>query len=77
MWAHVLHCALENGADLYVKDRQKTRHYRARSVEERKRRQECKWCLRKIALYSDVLHSFDWKSAQFTSVVLFPIIIGQ
>ena len=33
-----LHCALENGADLCVNERQKIRHYRARSIEERKRR---------------------------------------
>ena len=33
-----LHCALENGADLYVNERQKIRHYRARSAEERRRR---------------------------------------
>ena len=32
-----LHCALENGADLYVNERQKKRHYRARSTEERRR----------------------------------------
>ena len=31
-----LHCALENGTDLYVNERQKIRHYRARSTEERK-----------------------------------------
>ena len=31
-----LHCSLENGADLYVNERQKIRHYRARSTEERK-----------------------------------------
>ena len=30
-----LHCALENGADLYVNERQ---HYRASSTEERRRR---------------------------------------
>ena len=30
-----LHCALENGADLYVIERQKIQHYRARSTEER------------------------------------------
>ena len=33
-----LHCALENGADLYVNKRQVLRHYRARSTEERRRR---------------------------------------
>ena len=32
-----LHCALENGADLYVKERQKIRHDRTRSTEERRR----------------------------------------
>ena len=32
-----LHCALENGADLYVKVRQKIR-YRARSTEEIRRK---------------------------------------
>ena len=33
-----LHCTLENGADLYVNERQKIRHYHARSTEERRRR---------------------------------------
>ena len=33
-----LHCALQKGADLYVNERQKIRHYRARSTEERRRR---------------------------------------
>ena len=37
-----LHCALENGADLYINERQKIRHYRARSAEERKRRRRKK-----------------------------------
>ena len=32
-----LHCTLENGADLYVNERQTIRHYRARSTEERRR----------------------------------------
>ena len=32
-----LHCALENGADLHVNERQKIGHYRARSTEERRR----------------------------------------
>ena len=31
-----LHCALENGADLYVNEYQKIRHYHARSTEERR-----------------------------------------
>ena len=66
-----LYCALENGADLYVNERQKIRHYRARSTEERRRKKKnaksriffIARCLRKLALYSDVIHSFDWKSA--------------
>ena len=63
-----LHCALENGADLYVNERQTIGHYRARSTEERRRKKNA-WvfyfaqCVRKLALYSDVIHSFDWKSA--------------
>ena len=31
-----LHCALENGTDLYINERQKIRHYRAMSTEERR-----------------------------------------
>ena len=73
-----LHCTLENGTDLYVNECQKKRHYRARSAEERKRRrrkkkkkkEECQIaifyfvrCVRKLHYYSDVIHSFDWKSA--------------
>ena len=69
-----LHCVLENGADLYVNERQNIRHYRDRSTEERRRRRRRKKnaksrfsyftrCVWKIALYSDVIPSFDWKSA--------------
>ena len=67
-----LHCTLENGADLYVNERQKIRHYRARSTEEKrkKKEEECQIvifnfarCVRKLALCSDVIHLFDWKSA--------------
>ena len=35
-----LHCVLENGADLYVNERQKIRDYRARSTEERRRKKK-------------------------------------
>ena len=51
-------------------------HYRARSTEERRRIRRRKkkknaksqffyfaWCVRKLLYYSDVIHSFDWKSA--------------
>ena len=48
-----LHCTLENGADLYVNERQKIRHYRARSAEEKRR----------MPNRNFFLHSFDWKSA--------------
>ena len=67
-----LHCALENEADLYVNERQKMRHYCARSAEERRkiRRKNARLrffyfvrCVRKLALYSDVIHLFDCKSA--------------
>ena len=37
-----LHCALENVADLYVNERQKIRHYRARSTEERRKKKNAK-----------------------------------
>ena len=64
-----LHCALENGADLYVNERQKIREYRDRSTEERRRRRRMPnhdfyfaRCIRILALYNDVIHSFDWES---------------
>ena len=63
-----LHCPLENGANLYVNERQKIQNYRTRSAEERRRRRIKKnaksrffylaWCLRKIVVYSDVKHYF-------------------
>ena len=69
-----LHCTLENGADLYVNECQKIRHYRTRFTEERIRIKRNKrrlpnrdfflnfvWCVHKIALYGDVIYSFDWK----------------
>ena len=37
-----LHCALENGSDLYVNERQKIRHYRARSTEEGRKKKNAK-----------------------------------
>ena len=35
-----LHCALENGADLYVNEHQKIQHYHARSTEERRKKKK-------------------------------------
>ena len=67
-----LHCALENELDLYVNERQKIRHYHIRSTEERREERRRRMpiaifyfarCVRKLALYSDVIHLFDWKSA--------------
>ena len=66
-WTHtqtVLLCAPR------VNERQKMRHYRARSAEERRRRKNAKSrffyfarCVHKLALYNDDIHSFDCKSA--------------
>ena len=65
-----LHCALENGADLYVNEHQKMRHYRARSAKERRKEEEegeegeaeeermpnrFARCACKLAQYSDVI----------------------
>ena len=68
-----LNCPLGYGADLYVNECQKIRHYRSKSAEERRSRRRRRMpnrdlfyfarCVRKIALYSDAIHSFDQKSA--------------
>ena len=62
-----LNFALENGADLYVNERQKIRNYRARSTEERRRRRRRRMPNPDIFFTSRGayvnLHSFDWKSA--------------
>ena len=44
-----LHCALENGAHLYVNERQEIRYYRARSAEERRKKKEEEEC--QIAIF--------------------------
>ena len=44
-----LHCKLENGADLRVNERQKIRHYRARSTEERIRRKKNDFLIRALS----------------------------
>ena len=58
---------LEYGSDLHVNERQKIRHYRARSTEEE---EECQMAIfyfvrhaRKLRYYGAVIHSFYWKSA--------------
>ena len=60
---------------LHVNECQKIRHYCVRSTEERRRIRRKKKknvksrffyfarCVHKLALYSDVIHLFDWKSA--------------
>ena len=70
-----MHCALENGADLHVNERQKIRYYRARSTEERRRIRKKKNAKSRFFFtsrgvyvnlrynYSDVIHLFDWNSA--------------
>ena len=66
-----LHCALENGANLYVYECQKIRHFRVRSTEEEEEIRRMPnlnffyfgQCICKLGYYSDVIHSFDWKSA--------------
>ena len=45
-----LHCALENGADLYVNECQKIRHCRARSAEERRRMPNRDFLLRAVRI---------------------------
>ena len=45
------HCALENGADLHVNERQKIRHYRVRSTEERRIRRRRRMPNRDIFFY--------------------------
>ena len=65
-----LHCMLENGADLYETS---VRRYDTialgllKKEEERRRMLNLHFyfarCVRTLALYSDVIHSFDWKSA--------------
>ena len=63
-----LHCVLDNGADLYVNERQKIRHYRTRSTEERRRKKNAKsrFFTSRSAYVNctiiAVIHSFDWKS---------------
>ena len=58
-----LHCVLENGADLYVNECQKIRHYRTRSAEKEGGMPNLDFLLGAVrTLYSDVIHSFDWKS---------------
>ena len=46
-------CVQENGSDLHIKEREKIRHYRIRSIKE------IAWYLCKWRYYSDVIHSFD------------------
>ena len=55
---------------MYINERHKIRHYRARSTEERRRKKNAKSRffyfarhILKLALYSDIIHLFDWKSA--------------
>ena len=69
-----LHCALENGADLYVNEcKRYDRHYRARSTEEEEEYQIPIFLLRALRNYSNVIHSFNCKSAIEPGVLKFKI----
>ena len=64
-----LHCALENGSD--CKRASEDRHYRARSMKKEEKRMLFFYfarCVRKLALYSDFIHSFYWKFKMRDSV---------
>ena len=69
---------LKNGLNLHVTNHQKIRHYRTKSTQERilfeeeQREEERRMPNHEILLcavvcklqyYSNILHSFDWKSA--------------
>ena len=63
---------LQNGLDLHVNKCQKIQCYCARSSKEKKRirKKNAKskffyltWCVSKLCDYSNVIHSFYWKSA--------------
>ena len=63
MWT--LHFALENGVDLYVNERRRIRHYRAKSTEERKKKNAKSpfFLLRAVRTSNCAIwHSFVWKS---------------
>ena len=62
-----LHCALGNGADLFMS----VRRYDTIALGLPKKEEECQFailyfagCVRKLRCYNDALHSFDWKSAR-------------
>ena len=62
-----LQCVLENGADLYVNcvKRYDTIALGLLKKEEKEGQIATfyfAWCVCKTALYSDFIHSFDWKS---------------
>ena len=76
-----MHCTLENGADLYVNERHKIRHYRARSTEERRRRkkdkEECQiaifyfaQCVRKLR-YIAMLYIHSIGNQPYNMIVVF------
>ena len=74
IFVSTLHCTLENGADLYVNECQKIRHYRLGLLKKEQERRKIRRmpnhdffyfarCVRKLRYYSDIIQSFDWKSA--------------
>ena len=66
-----LHCALENGADLYVNERQKLRHYRARSTEERRKKKNAKSLFFTLQLIQlEISHRTRWRCLKCVIVYL-------
>ena len=57
-----LHCTLENGSDLYVNERPITLGLPKKEESQTAIFYFTRY-VRKLALYSDVIHSFYWKSA--------------
>ena len=71
-----LHCALENGADLYVNEREKIRQYHAMSTEERRRirrrkEEECKITIFYFALYAYANLQYNIIAMLYTHSVVF------
>ena len=52
-----------NARNCYLNERQKIRHYRARSRMPNGDFFTSRGAARKLRYYGDVIHSFDWKSA--------------
>ena len=66
-----LHCALENGADLYVNERQKIRYYRTWSTEERRpEEEECQIAMFNFARWLEISLRTRWWCLKYVIVYL-------